>query len=260
MIFEQELIIFEILDVFAVKQKQVTLYNSGRGFDAISFRIEADTIIETKHARTTLTGNSITYFPAKVNYTRTAKVDDLIVIHFNAFNYHADGIEHFSPPEPQVYAALFRALLACWQKKDTGYKHEASALLCQIFAACYRDNKPEPSTNSKIERSIRYIEENYLDPDFSLTRAAERSYMSDVYFRKLFRAQFNLSPKQYVIRKRIKHAAALINSGYYPLKEIARMCGYPDYKYFSVEFKRIMGISPSQYGYTFPPQKEEDQP
>lgn len=75
--------------------------------------------------------------------------------------------------------------------------------------------------------------------------------MSEVYFRKLFKKEFNTSPKKYVIDSRIKHAVSLINSGLYTLKEIASLCGYTDYKYFSVEFKKMTGKSPSEYTYSF---------
>ena len=44
-----------------------------------------------------------------------------------------------------------------------------------------------------------------------------------------------------------KYAKELISTGDYSLKEIAFMCGYSDYKYFSSEFKQFTGISPSEY-------------
>ncbi|MBQ8525694.1 MAG: helix-turn-helix transcriptional regulator [Clostridia bacterium] len=60
-----------------------------------------------------------------------------------------------------------------------------------------------------------------------------------------------MSPKQYVINHRIKYAASLIITGYYTLQEISELCGYSDYKYFSLEFKKVIGVSPSKYTYKF---------
>ena len=51
---------------------------------------------------------------------------------------------------------------------------------------------------------------------------------------------------------RMQKAISLINTGYYSLKEVAAMCGFTDYKYFSVEFKKHTGKSPSEYEYKFP--------
>ena len=89
-----------------------------------------------------------------------------------------------------------------------------------IFAELYKDNKKIYKLNSKIDASVEYIEKNYLRKDFSLIEAAEISYISDTYFRKLFKKEFGISPKQYVINKRIKYASSLIIAGYHTLSEI----------------------------------------
>ena len=81
--------------------------------------------------------------------------------------------------------------------------------------------------------------------------AAARSFMSEVHFRNLFKAEYGVSPQKYIIDLRIQNAVLLISMGYFSLKEVAFMSGYNDYKYFSVEFKRKMGISPSKYIYDY---------
>ena len=96
-----------------------------------------------------------------------------------------------------------------------------------------------------------YIEKNYLRNDFSLSDAAAKSFMSETYFRKLFKQEFGTSPKHYVISRRIEYAKALIITGYFSIEKIAGMCGYNDEKHFSTEFKKITGVSPSKYNYNF---------
>ena len=68
---------------------------------------------------------------------------------------------------------------------------------------------------------------------------------------EIFKKEFGISPKKYIINARIKHAVGLIENGYYSLSEIAEMSGFTDYKYFSSEFRRVMGTSPSKYHYDF---------
>lgn len=250
MIFEQETIVFQILDVLYLEQENIKLYNANRNFDALSYRYEANTIIESNEQELEFTDHSIGYFPSDMNYTRTTKKDKMIVVHFKTFNYHSSEIETFLPHDYAKYAALFEEILKCWKKKDVSYKHEASALLSRIFAEFYRDNKPSDN-KSKIYYSVQYIKQNYLKKDFSLQMAAKKSLISDTYFRKLFKKEFNISPKQYVVRRRIKYAASLIIAGYYTLEEVSELCGYNDYKHFSVEFKKITGVSPSKYIYNY---------
>ena len=75
--------------------------------------------------------------------------------------------------------------------------------------------------------------------------------MSEVYFRKLFKEEYGISPQKYIINLRMQYAKGLISTGYYSLNEVAYMSGYTDYKYFSVEFKKSMGVSPSEYLYNY---------
>ena len=75
--------------------------------------------------------------------------------------------------------------------------------------------------------------------------------MTEVYFRKLFKQEYGVSPQKYIIDLRMQNAVGLIATGYYSLKDVAAMSGYNDYRYFSVEFKRKYGVSPSEYSYNY---------
>lgn len=251
MIFEQDSIGFQILDVLSFDQSYTKKYNFKRNFDALSFRYEADTVIEYNGKQLHFTDNSIGFFPSNIDYTRITNKDKMIVVHFKSFNYHTNQIESFCPSDHEKYHTLFKKLSDCWNKKNTGYKHEAASILCLIFAELYTDNKKTYEYDPKIDMSVKYVEENCLKKDFSLQAAAEKSHITDVYFRKLFKREFGISPKRYVINRKIKYAASLIIAGYYTLQEISELCGYNDYKYFSVEFKRVTGVSPSKYAYEF---------
>ena len=250
LIFEQEYIIFEILDVLYIDQSFKKKTDTNRNFDAISFRYEADTVIQTENQQIDFHDNSIGFFPSGVSYTRISKNDKLIVVHFKAFNYRSREIEKFIPDEPEKYGELFKELLECWENKEISYKNDCAAILNKIFSHFYRDNTIV-CNEQKISESVMYIQKNYLKPSFSLSIAASKSFVSEQYFRKLFKKEFGMSPKKYVIESRIKHAEALILTKYYTIQEISEMCGYNDYKHFSTEFKKITGVSPSEYNYNY---------
>jgi YesN/AraC family two-component response regulator len=198
-----------------------------------------------------LKDNFVTYFPARLDYRRISKSDELIVIHFEATNYSAKSIEYFEPKDPDILARLFRDILECWNKKEIGYRLKCSALLYEILAECYAQNYKKEAQLSKIQASVDYINQSYKKSDLTIKEIADRSFMSEVYFRKLFKEEFGISPSQYIVSLRIQHAAGLISSGYYSLKEVAYLSGYNDYKYFSVEFKKAIGVSPSKYLYNY---------
>lgn len=251
MFFEKEMIYFNILDVMELDQSEINLFNSGRNFNALSFRIRSDAVLKTEAKEYVMRDGSVAFVPARLDYARVAGADRLIVIHFNATNYQAKEIECFESTHPDRLELLFGRILECWRGKEIGYKYQCAAILYEIFAECYTQNFRPQQSISKIRASVDYILESYTNPELTVGEAAKRSFMSEVYFRRLFKAEYGTSPQKYIVDLRIQHAAGLISTGYYSLKEVALMSGYNDYKYFSVEFKRIIGISPSEYSYNY---------
>lgn len=242
---------FHILDVIKLKQQSIDMFNSGRNFSALSFRFHADTLLKTETDEHHLTDNAIAYFPARLNYHRISKADEMIVIQFDTVNYQSKQIEFFYPKNPEPLASLFHEIFDQWSKKEIGYQYRCASILYEIFAECYAQNFVSKPQSSKIQKSVDYILSNYKNSDLSMREIADQSYMSEVYFRKLFRTEYGISPQKHIINLRIQHAAGLISTGYYSLKEVAHLSGYTDYKYFSVEFKKKMGLSPSEYLYNY---------
>jgi len=251
MFFEKELLSFNILDVLELKQRDVNMFNSGRNFNALSFRFRSDAVLTTKAERHYMKDNYVSYFPARLDYTRVATVDEMIVVHFDTISYNTKSIEYFLPGDHAVLSGLFREIFDSWSKKELGYKYKCSAILCEIFAECYKQNYVSKAQNSKIQSSVDYLLKSYKKSDLSIKEIADKSFMSEVYFRKLFKEEYGISPQKYIINLRIQNAIGLISTGYYSLKEVAYMSGYNDYKYFSVEFKRSTGVSPSEYLYNY---------
>ena len=256
--FEKEILSFNILDVLEFNQTNVNMYNSGRNFNALSFRFRSDARLTVRGEELHMQDNYVSYFPARLDYGRTASVDRLIVIHFDTTNYHTQNIEFFEAKDPERFAELFRRILECWNEREVAYKYRCSALLYEIFAECYAQNYRNEMQQSKIGHSVEYIMQNYKKSDLTIKEIADRSFMSEVYFRKLFKSEYGISPQKYIIDLRIQNAVGLISTGYYTLSEVAQMSGYNDYKYFSVEFKKAMGVSPSEYMYNYDDAEERE--
>lgn len=257
MFFEREDASVVLLDVLLIDQGQVSIHNPGRTFDALSYRLEADTKLITEDATIGAGTDSVCYFPARVRYTRESKRDKMIVVHFNGMNLPGGQIQLFRPRDPEALRALFRQLLDRWEGKEKGYRYGCTAIFYRILEELCRQSEGENALPPILAPGVRYITEHFADPEVSVKAAAERCHVSEVYFRKLFKSRFGVSPRRYIIELRIKHGASLIESGYYTLGEVATRLGYTDYKYFSTEFGRIMGMPPSRYRYSFT-DKERD--
>jgi AraC-like DNA-binding protein len=66
------------------------------------------------------------------------------------------------------------------------------------------------------------------------------------YFRRAFKERIGYTPAKYLEFKRLEQAMNMLAAGH-SVKETAAITGYPDVYYFSRQFKRYMGTSPSAY-------------
>ena len=100
---------------------------------------------------------------------------------------------------------------------------------------------------NKAAEAMRYIDENFTLPEFSISLLAEKIGMSEVYIRKLFKAQYGISPSKYLISIRLENAKKLMKYPFLTLEECALQSGFSSLQYFCRLFKKETGISPGKY-------------
>ncbi|MDR7076956.1 YesN/AraC family two-component response regulator [Neobacillus niacini] len=99
---------------------------------------------------------------------------------------------------------------------------------------------------STIERVIEYIKKTPLD-QITLKEAAESIHINPSYLSQLFKQQLNKKFVDYVTELRIEESKRLLQNTTLRMSEIAERVGYSDLAYFSNNFKRIVGSSPSEF-------------
>ncbi|ADL52888.1 response regulator transcription factor [Clostridium cellulovorans] len=97
-----------------------------------------------------------------------------------------------------------------------------------------------------IELAKTYIEENY-DRELTLKEVAEEVYLNPNYFSELFKAQTGKNFIDYLIEKRIKSSQEMLRKSTYKIYQVAEMVGYQEVTSFNRAFKKVVGISPSEY-------------
>lgn len=251
MIFEQDNLQFQLLDVMSFNDQTCSSRTRERPFCALSLRIEGDTEIDLKNKTLQLRSRDLTFFPANLSYLRRAKYDRMIVFHFNIQNFVAYELEVLHDFEFEIMLPLFEAALLEWHDKKPGYRYRAAALLYRVFAEI-RTHFDDNSENASppISAALTYIVKNYADSSLSVERLAEMSHMSDTYFRRLFKRSLGVSPKRYINDLRLEHAQSLLNAGYDTIAAVAEKVGFRDSKNFSTAFKKSFGYPPSQQTYT----------
>ena len=91
-----------------------------------------------------------------------------------------------------------------------------------------------------------FLDENFSQ-DICLDTLAELSGYSADHLRHLFKRKAGISPKQYIIQKRIEHAKLLLATGDTSISHVAQSCGMPDGTQFTLLFKKYVGVTPSQF-------------
>jgi AraC family transcriptional regulator len=97
-----------------------------------------------------------------------------------------------------------------------------------------------------LRRVIDYIEAN-LSRNLLLAELSALISMSPYHFARLFRDSTGLAPHQYLIRRRIERAKALLTDPARSLADIAREVGYESQSNFTSAFRKITGSTPKVY-------------
>ncbi len=87
------------------------------------------------------------------------------------------------------------------------------------------------------------------DSRINPTEILKKSGYAEDYIRAKFKEATGKTPIAFLTDIRIKHARFLTETfgSSLTLAEVAEMCGYTDYVYFSKKFKEVTGLSPRKY-------------
>ena len=97
-----------------------------------------------------------------------------------------------------------------------------------------------------VNKAIEYINKNLYN-DITLVKVADYLTTHPNYLSKIFRRETGESFVEYVIKAKMNEAKILLKNGNNKVYEIANMLNYKDVGHFARTFKRIFGVSPSEY-------------
>lgn len=104
----------------------------------------------------------------------------------------------------------------------------------------------ESMENHLVALAIRFIEEKAEEP-FCVNDLCTALGYSKSYLSKLFNEQTGETIANYAIKQKIKRAKRLIREGRYNLSQISDKLSFDNPQYFSRVFRRITGMSPTEF-------------
>ena len=100
--------------------------------------------------------------------------------------------------------------------------------------------------NRIVESVKAYINENIREK-LSLNEVADTFFISSGYLSQLFKKYGDMGFNEYVTYQKIAEAKRLLSDGTRKVYEVADLLGFESAFYFSKVFKKVEGISPTEY-------------
>jgi len=223
-----------------------------------SFRYRADTGTSLMHPGAFLLGNFGSCFECGHDHSRG---DRCIAFQFTP-DYFAEvaasagSTAQFkfrtgmlpSGPVSLSWLARIQSLIAQGDALAIG---ESVAELMELVVAASSGSVPSPQRISagderRISATLHLLEREFSEA-IDLDHLAEVTIMSEYHFLRTFRRIVGMTPYQYLLGLRLRHAAVRLATSSKPISAIAFEMGFGDLSTFNERFRRQFGASPSCY-------------
>ncbi|MDY6367365.1 MAG: AraC family transcriptional regulator [Clostridia bacterium] len=217
---------------------ELVYYNSGEGVTLINgtrypYRANDMVIIE----------------PGSQHNDLTKERSDVICI---GFSY--DNVEF--PLKSGVYRdknkrvqKLINSLVSEMREKQVYYDFFCNTLIAQILVEIGRlvlHASPDAVKDDCVNQVLKYIDQYFLT-EISIEQLSQMANYSYHRFRHIFKEKMGVSPKRYILNKRLTHVKKLLQETDKSITELAYSCGFGSTSRLISLFHKTYGMSPLKY-------------
>lgn len=242
MIYNDPRFSFQILTVDYFAHEQGTFHVKARPYAALSFRLSGTGVFDIGNKHLITKPGDVLFLPAGTPYKVEYSVSESIVVHL--LDCHYAEAENISIGNRSEIGLCFDSLFRSW--KEHRSINKAKSIVYDVLAKMEND-QTDLISHTALANCIRYMNENFRDPALDIEAVCNVGFISESSLQRAFLKHFQVSPKQYLIRLRMKCALELLKDNTFSVKEIASLCGFTDEKYFSRAFKKTYGYPPSEF-------------
>lgn len=148
---------------------------------------------------------------------------------------------------------LIYRITDAYVKREICYELEVQGLMLELWGLLYKlmghvkENEMQMNKEMyKIQDALAYIQMYYKNP-ITLDDIAEACLLSKSSCCRLFKKVLRQSPMEYVTSYRIQQSFMLIAEDEYSITEIAYESGFTNSSYFTEMFRKVIGMTPTQY-------------
>lgn len=254
MMNDEKIASLRIFDVLAVVKtnikKGVDAENRSRKTSAFAYKTAGKTIYRQNGNCILSDPSHIVFLPKGADYSYAVEEAGECILFELDFGDQTPFDRVMSFPVRSAPDILSSAAKAerFWTYKKQGYRNKCMSCIYNILSNVNADSNYVDSTKYDIIRpSIKYLEEHLDDPDIDTDFLACLSGISIPYFRKIFNSIYKMPVAKYIESVRIGKARELLKNDYESVGEVAECVGYRNIYHFSKAFKKVTGMSPSEF-------------
>ncbi|AND86814.1 MULTISPECIES: helix-turn-helix transcriptional regulator [Bradyrhizobium] len=155
-----------------------------------------------------------------------------------------------TPPLPELMVLGELAQTAADGNSDLGLD-EIGQILAGRFVDVVSGKARKPATPTARDRRRAVEAALWIDAnshaEVDLEQAARHAGLSPFHFLRLFSAVLGVTPHQYLVRSRLRHAARLLTEDDIAVTDVAYDVGFGDLSNFVRTFHRAAGVSPTKF-------------
>ena len=155
-----------------------------------------------------------------------------------------------APPLPELMVLGELAQAAAEGRSDVGLD-EVGALFASRFVEVVSGRQREPAPANARDRRRAVETALWIDAhshrQIDLEHAAGQAGISPFHFLRLFSSVLGVTPHQYLVRSRLRHAARLLADDELSITDVAYDVGFGDLSNFVRTFHRAAGVSPRRF-------------
>ncbi len=195
--------------------------------------------------------NDIIYLPKNSDYiVQSTEPGECYAINFDVSEQISFNPFLLKIKNSNNFLDSFKHAERVWRTKKSGFELKCKSELYDIIYNLRKEYElgyVSKTISDIIKPAIDFIHREYTNDNLSIKYLSELCGISEAYFRRIFLRTYGITPLKYINNLKISRAKELIASGIYSIKEVTYLSGFHDECYFSREFKKSVGISPSEY-------------
>ena len=162
----------------------------------------------------------------------------------------ARGIEFFGETKQKIISIMLRMEMLSESEKlyelFSIFRIISTTNEYRLLASPATLESLEMSGNRPMQKALHYMLQHFQQ-NIQIKDLLRVTFMSNTAFCITFKQTYRMTFKEYLLNIRIGYACKLLTEGGHSISEVAYDSGFENISNFNRQFKKIKGITPSQY-------------